>query len=119
MENRDTKILLLTLCFIVNNVIAQTVFITKTGGKYHKEVCRFLRHSKKEISLEKANKYRYKACKVCKPYFGSSTFSANKLGYQKGVTSKKSYSVQCLGRTKYGRRCRRKTKSSSGRCYQH
>lgn len=32
---------------------------------------------------------------------------------------KRKIAVQCSGRTKSGRRCRRRTTNSSGRCYQH
>lgn len=37
----------------------------------------------------------------------------------KGSTANNGISVQCTGRTKKGLRCKRRTKNSSGRCYQH
>lgn len=43
-----------------------TVYVTKTGAKYHLGSCRYLSKSKIPISLETAKK-KYTACKVCKP----------------------------------------------------
>ena len=44
----------------------QTVYITRTGSKYHRSNCRYLKHSKIPISLEKA-KQSYGPCSVCRP----------------------------------------------------
>lgn len=44
----------------------ETVFITETGTKYHRDGCRYLSKSKIEISLSRA-KSAYQPCKVCKP----------------------------------------------------
>jgi cbb3-type cytochrome oxidase cytochrome c subunit len=43
-----------------------TVYVTKTGEKYHRESCRSLRQSKIRMSLKEAAK-RYGPCSVCKP----------------------------------------------------
>jgi hypothetical protein len=43
-----------------------TVFITRTGKKYHRGSCRYLKRSKIPISLSKAKK-RYSPCRVCRP----------------------------------------------------
>ncbi len=43
-----------------------TVYVTKTGGKYHRENCRYLSKSKIPMSLKDAAK-KYEPCKVCKP----------------------------------------------------
>jgi endonuclease YncB( thermonuclease family) len=43
-----------------------TVYITRTGKKYHRDGCRYLKKSKIPISLDEA-KLRYDPCKVCKP----------------------------------------------------
>lgn len=45
----------------------QIVYITNTGSKYHREECRFLRKSKKEIKRSEAEKRGYTPCKVCNP----------------------------------------------------
>ena len=43
-----------------------TVYVTRTGKKYHRGGCRYLRRSKIPISLEAA-KQRYGPCSVCRP----------------------------------------------------
>jgi hypothetical protein len=42
------------------------VYITKTGSKYHKNHCRYLKNSKIRIELEKARQI-YRPCLVCVP----------------------------------------------------
>ena len=44
----------------------QTVYITRTGAKYHRGSCRYLKYSKIAVSLEKA-KQSYGPCSVCRP----------------------------------------------------
>lgn len=44
-----------------------TVYITKTGKKYHKVGCKTLKKSKIKTTLSKAKKSKYTPCKVCKP----------------------------------------------------
>jgi len=64
---------ILILLFISGTVLyAQntdkiTVYITNTGGKYHKATCGSLKKSKIPIALEDAKKRGYEPCKVCKP----------------------------------------------------
>ncbi len=43
------------------------VFVTNTGGQYHREGCRYLKNSKIPISKDSALARGYKPCKVCKP----------------------------------------------------
>jgi len=45
----------------------QTVYITRTGKKYHRDGCRYLAASKIAISLKDAKAKGYTACKVCHP----------------------------------------------------
>jgi hypothetical protein len=45
----------------------QTVYITKSGKKYHRAHCRYLSQSSIPISLAEARARGYTACKVCKP----------------------------------------------------
>ncbi|MCX7710831.1 MAG: hypothetical protein N2484_13410 [Clostridia bacterium] len=45
----------------------ETVYVTRTGEKYHKKGCRYLSRSKIPINLEDAVDQGYVACKVCKP----------------------------------------------------
>jgi len=44
-----------------------TVFVTKTGKKYHRKGCRYLRYSRIPISLREAVSEGYEPCKVCEP----------------------------------------------------
>lgn len=44
-----------------------TVYITKSGKKYHRSGCRYLRKSKIAIKLKEAKRRGYTPCKVCKP----------------------------------------------------
>lgn len=47
--------------------IADVVYITETGKKYHKNGCRYLKDSKIEISLSDAQSQGYEPCGVCNP----------------------------------------------------
>ncbi|MCX8074013.1 MAG: hypothetical protein N2749_00290 [Clostridia bacterium] len=44
-----------------------TVYITKTGSKYHKSGCRYLRQSRISTTLNLAISEGYDACSVCNP----------------------------------------------------
>lgn len=56
-----------TAAEITENPDSQTVYITDTGKKYHKNGCRYLDASQHAILLENAVKRGYEPCKVCKP----------------------------------------------------
>ena len=43
-----------------------TVYVTRTGAKYHRDGCRYLSRSKIPMSLKDAVK-KYTPCSVCKP----------------------------------------------------
>jgi hypothetical protein len=45
---------------------SDTVYVTKTGTKYHREGCRSLRSSAIAITLEDAKK-SYEPCGICSP----------------------------------------------------
>lgn len=121
------KSLLLVLSFSFSiNVSSQTVYVTKTGEKYHKSTCKYLKYSKKEITLKKAKELGYISCKVCKPPKAVDEKSTTKkkisLSSKPKTTAPtltKTIATQCVGRTKSGSRCKRKTKNADGRCYQH
>lgn len=44
-----------------------SVYITRTGEKYHRGTCKYLRQSKISIGKKEAVRIGYSACKVCKP----------------------------------------------------
>ena len=118
-------ILIVCLLAFTAQLNAQTVFTTKTGEKYHTNSCHYLKHSKKEIMLQKAIQYGYDACKVCKPSkrvsakISETNLLNNEVSKSSKAPLKKTTATQCTGKTKAGKRCKRKTKSASGRCYQH
>ena len=43
-----------------------TVYVTRTGEKYHRDGCRYLRQSRIPMSLAEASK-RFDPCSACKP----------------------------------------------------
>jgi hypothetical protein len=45
----------------------ETVYITRTGNKYHLENCRTLRKTKIPVKLKDAVKAGYEPCKICHP----------------------------------------------------
>jgi len=47
--------------------IKKVVYVTKTGSKYHRGTCHYLRYSKYPISKKKAIEQGYLPCKVCRP----------------------------------------------------
>jgi len=99
----------------VITVAAQSVYVTSTGTKYHKESCFHLMNSKRALDLKKATSLEYEACKHCKPIgYETATTPTNK---PKITSNNPSATVQCAGKTKAGSRCKRKTTNSSGRCY--
>ena len=108
-----------------SNVLAQTVYTTKTGEKYHKNSCRYLKYSKKELTIDKAKTLGYSACSVCKPTKKNTKASSNTASnsitpkVKSKAPSKKAIASQCTGKTQAGKRCKRKTKNVNERCYQH
>ncbi|MBT1688266.1 DUF5763 domain-containing protein [Dawidia soli] len=117
-------------------VAAQTVYVTKTGKKYHDAYCRYLSHSKIEIDLAKALELGYDACSVCNPpteVEGVDADEATPAPEKPGDRTtpapsakpahpkpdkKAATSSQCSALTKAGTRCKRAA-STNGRCWQH
>ena len=115
------KFLLLFITFfaiVINNVSAQTVYITKTGQKYHADGCRYLSHSKYDIDLKGAIQKGYEACSVCKPPINITSSTQRKVTSSNNE-NKNAVSMQCTAITKARTRCKRMTKSSIGYCWQH
>lgn len=116
------SILLFTvvLSFLFNYLNGQTVYITKTGEKYHQGDCRYLSHSKYEIELKNAIDQGYEACKVCKPSQTVQTKKENTGANSSTETqAKNATSTQCTGTTKAGNQCKHMTKSKNRLCWQH
>ncbi len=129
MKTFYTLFLFLFLANSVHTIQAQTVYTAKTGTKYHKSTCHFLKNSKNETTLKKAKQAGYEPCAVCKPTreVTNTSESRDGLGIIPKTTktttttteTKQATSKQCSGKTKAGNRCKRMTKSGNGRCYQH
>jgi len=125
---RAFKFLLLfgMLCFACEMPAQnQKVYVTKTGEKYHKSTCRYLKNSKKEITLAIALEKGFTACSVCKPTSKvepktlKPVENTQHFKIEPVSTVPKATATQCTGKTKSGKRCKRMTKNANGRCYQH
>jgi hypothetical protein len=116
-----THLLLFVLVGAGFSASAQTVYITKSGEKYHSDGCQHLRKSAYAISLADAKEKGYTACKVCKPASKASTPSKKGSGKQNTPykTAPIATSKQCSSLTQSGKRCSRMTKDASGKCWQH
>lgn len=108
------RILLFLLFLLTISVNAQTVYITKTGEKYHTENCSYLSQSKIAIDFDKAKNY-HTPCSRCKP-IGYNNRSNN---FQSNGSNNTHVAVQCSDKTQSGARCKRTTTNANGRCYQH
>ncbi len=45
----------------------ETVYVTRTGKRYHRDGCQYLRSSRIPMSLKDAQAKGYTPCKVCRP----------------------------------------------------
>jgi len=109
------KFVLLFLLLCLSDIIsAQTVYITKTGKKYHADDCRYLSRSKIETTLSQAMAGGYTACSVCDP---PTTVTTPRQSETPSI--RRTESTQCTASTKAGNRCKRMTTNANGRCFQH
>jgi hypothetical protein len=108
----------------------QTVYITRTGNKYHKSTCQYLKHSRIGVRLSIAKEQGYTPCSAC--HAGSSKNPPGAVTPKQSVkhpqqvqqvrspTEKtNTTSRQCIAKTKSGSRCKRTTQNASGKCWQH
>lgn len=119
---------LVAILLFVANVSAQapkptdTVYVTKTGTKYHRAGCRSLSRSQIAMTLKEASA-RYTPCLICKPPTLSTTGTtpaptsvpAERLPPPKPAEQ----SVRCQAITKKGTQCSRNAKPGSRYCWQH
>lgn len=110
-------LLILGLCFQIQLLIAQNVYKTPYGKKYHLKSCRMVENvSKQLVGGSDISNYGLDPCKICKPPTPSNIRSSNSEA-NKAVGEKES--VQCKGTTAAGTRCRHSTSIANGYCYQH
>lgn len=118
------KILLLFSFFISFYTISlsQTVYVTKTGKKYHKENCTYLRSSSISVNLIQAINKGYGACSVCNPPIQPSSIPQNpRTPPSQGKVPNQippSKENRCTAITKVGKQCSRIARSG-GLCWQH
>lgn len=67
MKKRISLFLILFICVAFVFSASRTVYVTKTGKKYHAENCRTIKKSKtlKSMTIEEAEQRGYEACEVC------------------------------------------------------
>jgi len=89
-----------------------TVYVTKSGKKYHRLGCRLLSQNRTALSLSQA-RVDYSACRLCA---SSANLPKEILLLQQ---NDKAATVQCWGKTKKGDRCKREAEAGSKYCWQH
>ena len=99
-----------------------TVYVTKTGAKYHRASCRSLSRSQIAMSLREASAL-YGACKTCKPPVlgmpAAATAEADVTAPPVRSAAPAPTSKRCAATTKKGTQCLRTTKAGSAYCWQH
>jgi hypothetical protein len=98
-----------------------TVYITKTGAKYHRDGCSSLSRSRIPIKLSLAAT-TYGACKNCRPPVPEVVPAAAKPLVpveDAKAPSAPARSERCQATTKKGTQCLRKAKGGAAYCWQH
>ena len=97
-----------------------TVYITKTGAKYHRDGCSSLSRSRIPIKLSLAAT-TYGACKNCRPPVPEVAPAAKPLVPVENpkAPSAPARSERCQATTKKGTQCLRKAKAGAAYCWQH
>ncbi len=114
------KIIFYIIFFIgsFTNIVAQQIYKTPSGKRYHLSSCRMVKNVSKEIHSQKEIKrYHLTPCKICKPPPAYQIQFCN--NYKNKAVGSQKYSVQCKGYTKKGTRCKHKTHIANGYCFQH
>jgi hypothetical protein len=98
-----------------------TVYVTRTGAKYHTASCRYLSRSQIPTALGEASK-RFGPCSVCRPPILAATAApaVPASGSRRAAPpSTAAVSGQCQATTKKGAQCSRRAKAGSQYCWQH
>lgn len=110
------------LLFIATSLLAQTVYITRTGKKYHESSCSSLRKSSIPIDLKEAVSRGFGPCSRCNPPIlsvASATTKEPSSAVERKTTKSTVTSGRCQATTKKGTQCKRNAKSGSNYCWQH
>lgn len=99
-----------------------TVYVTRTGEKYHRAGCRYLARSQIPMALKDAAA-RYGPCSVCKPptlaQAGPPSSTPPTLSSPPKSNAPSAQAVQCQAITKKGTQCSRRAQAGSIYCWQH
>lgn len=106
--------------FLVGEIRAQTVYVTKSGKKYHAAGCQYLAKSSYSMTLADAASSGYDACSRC----GGGSFVHSKGPAKSHTKARRTLSSalhasHCQGTTKKGHPCSRKVKGGNRYCWQH
>ena len=102
----------------------ETVYVTKTGAKYHAAGCSSLRRSSIPMKLSEAAT-RYGACRLCSPSVpagaasGPATQGLGLTVKQPARQSAPATSGRCQATTKKGTQCSRSAQGGRSYCWQH
>jgi hypothetical protein len=116
-------LIVLALAVASNPALAKdppTVFVTKTGAKYHRDGCQYLRQSQIAIELDRAIAQGSTPCSRCRPPQGNPGSDAREPRRDPPARSAPSRaSAQCAATTKKGTRCKRTASAGGSYCWQH
>lgn len=107
---------------------SDTVYVTRTGKKYHRAGCTSLRSSSIAMPLKDAAA-KYQPCKICHPPVlggaspapaaSSTTVAESRAAAHPAPSTRTVQSTRCQATTKKGTQCSRKAKPGSRSCWQH
>jgi micrococcal nuclease len=98
---------------------AVTVYVTRTGEKYHSAGCRYLARSQIPMALAEAAA-RYGACSVCRPPIMSVSSSAASVSPSSATPRRAPVaSGRCQATTQRGTQCSRNAQVGRSYCWQH
>ena len=107
---------ILILFFTFQDLFSQTVYITKSGKKYHSVNCSSLKKSSIPIDLKEAVNRGYDACSKCNPpqlSENNATVKEKSSSVSSSSTKSNVTSGRCQAITKKGTQCSRKAKLGS------
>lgn len=105
----------------------ETVYVTRTGSKYHRAGCRSLSRSQIPMTLKEASA-RYGACSICRPPVltatpaPAATTPAAAAPVERATTTpptRAPASGRCQAITKKGTQCSRRAQPGRAYCWQH
>lgn len=114
-------VIVFTFFFSFQDIFSQTVYVTRTGKKYHSADCRYLKSSI-PINLKDAVSRGYTACSRCNPpqlSENNATTKEKSSSVTSSSTKSNVTSGRCQATTKKGTQCSRKAKQGSNYCWQH